>query len=234
MKLYLSTNDSDYQNQPKAAVANISPVEQSIRPPHQRQADLQSAGIASMQRLRSWKENEQPSKVPRPQFDMNLQNLLSGGTAFQSLPARSDSGNPLGPVDSGDRLRLARQFNQGQTQLVNPSMEEQIKKDPNGSPHSTEPSQSYEYPNEVPLSHALGATEFPELEGTQSGQLDFPESLTWENGGGWEFPSTENLDLGIGMQLNLDEGQRDWSDAANFDLFDGFFFGGVDGNTYGS
>lgn len=66
-------------------------------------------------------------------------------------------------------------------------------------------------------------------------QTDHVESGSWFHGNGvFDSSGTEgyesyaNVDLGFDLGL---DGEHDWSDGTQFDLFDGFFFGGTGGTT---
>lgn len=141
------------------------------------------------------------------------------------MPAQAE---PIGgphPMALGNEDASA-QFNPGQAPFVTPQDHNGIKTEPDELANPQLQGQSYPYPNQAPVPPNLESTAYPGLETTDSGQLDFLNSFTWENGGNWGLSGTDNLDLGIGMQLGLGEGRHDWSDGTSYDMLDGFFFGG--------
>ena len=232
MRLCLSTKDTQYPSRLDLSTIDTHSVAQSTNSSHVMSADPSSATMDFSQRSDSWKEDEQIPKRPIPQFDMNFQNLLSGVGPPGSIPPQTESINAANTMGLGDQ-NVSIPFNQGQTPFVAPRNYSGIKKKTD-EVLNPQLGQSYQYLNEAQPLQNLESTGFSGLAGTESGQLDFLSSFTWENGDGWDLSGTENLDLGIGMQLGLGEGRHDWSDGASFDILDGFFFGGAGNNVSGS
>ncbi|KAL9070238.1 MAG: hypothetical protein Q9157_005887 [Trypethelium eluteriae] len=223
IRLCLSTKDTGFVGQPELSPIDMHPVELNRKASYPMSAGSQSASMASV-RSDSWTGEEQSSKMPMPQFDMNLQNLLSGGRVSGSRPSR------IQPINRSSTMDL----DQRSSQFAAPRHPVEIKKDLDELSPTQFPPPSYQPPSEAPAPpEAPPPTQFPSLAAPESGQLDFLNSFNMENADEWDLSAPENLDLGFGMQLNMWEGGHDWSEAVSSDLLNGFFFGGSGGGNAG-
>ncbi|KAJ5704109.1 hypothetical protein N7493_011247 [Penicillium malachiteum] len=192
---------------------------------------------------------------PMPKFDMNLADLFSDNTplsdrsrpenrtAGHPYPIRPEHGDPISGGLTGDRP--GRPFVQR-----TPSMEYYLKYE---NPTSPQHPQQFFYPTSPqhsgsPGSVAPNAANGPhgmlptDPEGQQGISLDFldfgsadPDNPTLETDPNGDFnmanmpPLGPNLgqnvgiDLGFGMAMDF---QHDWSENPNYDLLEGYFFGG--------
>ncbi|KAJ5161925.1 hypothetical protein N7492_007317 [Penicillium capsulatum] len=186
------------------------------------------------------------SARPVPKFDMNLADLFSdnppltdrsrdpqpGGSAFPAQPEHADS---LSTTFSADRP--TRPYAQR-----TPSMEYFLKYENPGSP---QPAPQFYYPNSPP-GGSPGNGPQPiapaDAEGQPGISLDFldfgsgdPDASAMDADSNADYnlanmpPLSHNLgqnvgiDLGFGMAMDF---QHDWSENPNYDLLEGYFFGG--------
>ncbi|KAJ6031818.1 hypothetical protein N7540_002550 [Penicillium herquei] len=191
---------------------------------------------------------------PMPKFDMNLADLFSDNTplADQARPENRTAGHPY-PIrpEHGDPIsggltadRTGRPFVQR-----TPSMEYYLKYENPTSPqhhqqffYPTSPQHSGSpgsvAPNAANGPHGMPPTD-PDGQGISLDFLDFtstePDNQTLETDPNGDFnmanmpPLGPNLgqnvgiDLGFGMAMDF---QHDWSENPNYDLLEGYFFGG--------
>ncbi|KAJ5764948.1 hypothetical protein N7520_004507 [Penicillium odoratum] len=194
------------------------------------------------------------SSRPVPRFDMNLADLFNDNTpladrsradnlAGHPYPVRSEHGESMAPGLAAEGP--SRPFVQR-----TPSMEYYLKYENPGSPqptqqfyHGTSPQQSGSPGSVAPYAtngpHA-GAPTDPEAQtGMSLDFLDFgsgdPDNQAMEadpNGDynvanmpplGPNLGQNVGIDLGFGMAMDF---QHDWSENPNYDLLEGYFFGG--------
>ncbi|KAL9089645.1 MAG: hypothetical protein Q9165_005677 [Trypethelium subeluteriae] len=226
IRLCLSTKDTGFVGQPELSPIDMRPMELNRKSSYPMSAGSQSASMTSV-RSDSWAGEEQPSKMPVPQFDMNLQNLLSGGSLRRVSGSRPSQVQPITRSSTMDLDQRASQF-------AGPRHPVDIKTDLDELSPTQFPPPSYQPPAEAPAPpEAPPPTQFPTLDAPEAGQLDFLDPYSMENADAWDLSAPENLDLGFGMQLNMGEGGHDWSELVSSDLLNGFFFGGSGGGNAG-
>jgi hypothetical protein len=183
-------------------------------------------------------------KRPPPKFDMDLRELFPEDLEPSARPSQSFP-QPLaglqrpaqhGPAGFQHILQAQPQPQPQQQQqsprrpLLSPSssINSQISTNLNNSQlynnnttTTTTPSQPFYMQN----------TYNPDFMSSVPG-MDFLNTVTSGAGDDFNF-DTAGIDLGFGMGLDY---QHDWSDAQQYDLLDGFFFGNGNGNngTYGN
>ncbi|KAJ5642168.1 hypothetical protein N7490_006168 [Penicillium lividum] len=194
------------------------------------------------------------SSRPVPRFDMNLADLFNDNTpladrsradnlAGHPYPVRSEHGESMAPGLAAEGP--SRPFVQR-----TPSMEYYLKYENPGSPqptqqfyYGTSPQQSGSpgsvAPNATNGPHAGAPTDQEAQTGMSLDFLDFgsgdPDSQAMEadpNGDynvanmpplGPNLGQNVGIDLGFGMAMDF---QHDWSENPNYDLLEGYFFGG--------
>lgn len=194
------------------------------------------------------------SARPVPKFDMNLADLFNDNTpltdrsradnlAGHPYPVRPEHGESMAPGLAAEGP--SRPFVQR-----TPSMEYYLKYEAPGSPqppqqfyYSTSPQQTGSpgsvAPNAANGPHAVPSTDQEAQNGISLDFLDFrsgdPDSQALEadpNGDynmanvpplGPNLGQNVGIDLGFGMAMDY---QHDWSENPNYDLLEGYFFGG--------
>ncbi|KAL2822302.1 fungal-specific transcription factor domain-containing protein [Aspergillus cavernicola] len=202
---------------------------------------------------RQMQMRQQPRPVPR--FDMNLEDLFGGNAALAERQNSGAMGQPVQPypISETSDPNFARPNLQR-----NPSMEyygnfEAV------SPQTQQAQQQYYYGNSPQQSgspNSVGAnTGHPQFHPTDAENpsgvgldyLDYdPTSIERQMSMGSDensdyklqtMPSLHGaghsvgIDLGFGMAVDF---QHDWSENANYDLLEGYFFGGGGGPGAGS
>ncbi|KAI9710635.1 MAG: hypothetical protein M1812_007400 [Candelaria pacifica] len=145
---------------------------------------------------------------PAPRFDMNLRDLFPQAEGFSRTSSRTfdneAQSNRIGTVSPKREHQSYMPIGQAQGQIsqslgIGNSQAVDVNSaiDPSLNQHR------------FPTAQSLHAPTYPDF-GLQN--------MEFSDGGG-----SSSLDLGIGLGLDLD---HDWSDGTQYDLFEGFFFGG--------
>ncbi|KAI9657986.1 MAG: Fungal specific transcription factor [Bathelium mastoideum] len=230
LKLCLSTGkDAEPQVRPSPAVTDARATQRHKK---SRSTNRQKSKPNFTEPPNEWGKTKKISRVPIPQFDMNLQNLLAGEAVG---PPQMDSNNAPTSAGSTD-YPVSGPYDPNTTLSEAPQYPYEVKTETEPFPQSQTWDQPYGDPGEaaaVPVADATDLSEISELGTTGSGQLDFLDAFPMESGNEWDLAGTENLDLGFGMQLGFGGGRHDWNEAVSSDLLDGLFFGGTGGNMNG-
>lgn len=183
------------------------------------------------------------SSRPVPKFDMNLADLFTDNTP---LADRSRAENRPGGPSYPQPESMAHNFPPDQSRSYeqhNPSMDYYPKYDNPGSPH---PQPQFYYSNSPQQSgspgsntHGLAPTDTEAPPGISLDFLDFgsgdaesqsnmegeanPEYVMSAPSLGHNLGQNVGIDLGFGMAMDF---QHDWSENPNYDLLEGYFFGG--------
>ncbi|KAJ5551858.1 hypothetical protein N7461_006556 [Penicillium sp. DV-2018c] len=185
-----------------------------------------------------------PSR-PIPKFDMNLADLFSDSTPLADH-SRPDIRSGLPPYSQAESLGPSFSADQP-GQSYRPSMDYYLKYESPNSPqpppqfyYSNSPQQTGSPSNNTHNTHDMGSagSEAPQamsLDFLEFGAGDAPGQGNLEGDANPDFdmmamPSYgQNLgqdvgiDLGFGMAMDF---QHDWSENPNYDLLEGYFFGG--------
>ncbi len=141
---------------------------------------------------------------PAPRFDMNLRDLFpqtEGGSRTITRPIKSEAGsNQISPIRPKQELMTFIHSNQAQGQISQDFRSGIGQAD--GVDSALDPNLNQQHFSTAP-------SLYPNYE---------LQGMDFSNGTG-----SSGFDLGFGLGLDFD---HDWSDGPQYDLFEGFFFGG--------
>ncbi|KAJ5519785.1 hypothetical protein N7463_000238 [Penicillium fimorum] len=187
-----------------------------------------------------------PSR-PVPKFDMNLADLFTDNTPLTDHPRPE---NRLGGPSYSQSESVAPNFSADQSSRSygqpNPSMDYYLKYE---NPNSPQPHPQFYYANSPQHSGSPGSnththglppadTEAPqgmsldfldfgsgdaEGQGNMEGEANTDYNMMAAPSLGHNLGQNVGIDLGFGMAMDF---QHDWSENPNYDLLEGYFFGG--------
>lgn len=177
--------------------------------------DYSSESIRSAAQQASFK-----SRRPPPKFDMNLRDLFPDENTLGSFS------NPFSEQLQQNQVQVQTQTQTQAQQQQQPTFNSQLNE---GLGRGGDPSdastvntlQAHQTQNTNPPFYYDSSThgsDFVSIPGMDFLSNDVDDLNV----------DTSGIDLGLGMGMDF---QHDWSDGTQFDLFDGFFFGGGPGGT---
>ncbi|KAL2871889.1 Zn(II)2Cys6 transcription factor [Aspergillus lucknowensis] len=234
---------------PQADMSRVQPASTSRKAnaTHSRPRQYARHQVDQRQRQGSRRNIQMRQSRPVPRFDMNLDDLFDNSAVTEIQ--NSGLGNPVQPypVSETSDPNFVRPNPQR-----NPSMEYYGGFENPVSPQTQpqQPQQQFYYSNSpqdgspVSVSAPTGQPQFqpadPENRGVGLDYLDYDSasierqmSMGSDENSDYKFQAMPSLGHGAGQSVGIDLGfgmavdfQHDWSENANYDLLEGYFFGG--------